>query len=110
MTFTEDCDFTNVRGAHVHGRANTEAFHAQVFATIFKDSHQTAHIRSIRFLTPDTAAVDVDWQMTEAGNPDGSPGPERRGLLDWVMSRHADGSWLIEVMHNTELTQFPSST
>ncbi|HLW80894.1 MAG TPA: SgcJ/EcaC family oxidoreductase [Candidatus Acidoferrales bacterium] len=66
MTFTEDADFTNVAGVHAHGRANVETFHARVFATLFKDSHQTAQIRSIRFLTPHLATVDVDWQMTGA--------------------------------------------
>ncbi|MGB7022751.1 MAG: SgcJ/EcaC family oxidoreductase [Candidatus Acidiferrales bacterium] len=110
MTFTEDADFTNVAGMHARGRANVEKFHAPVFATIFKDSHQTAQIRSIRFLTPDLAAVDVDWQMTGATFQDGSPQPSRKGLLNWVMAKQADRSWLIEVMHNTELTDRPAIT
>lgn len=109
-TFTEDCDFTNVIGVGAHGRADTEAFHAPVFATIFKNSHQTGKIRSIRFLTPDLAAVDVDWQMTGATTPDGRPRPPRRGLLNWVMARQSDGSWLIEIFHNTDLTQFPNAS
>lgn len=108
MTFTEDADFTNVAGTHARGRANVEAFHAPVFATIFKGSHQTAQIRSIRFLTPNLAAVDVDWQMTGATFQDGSPQPSLKGLLNWVMAKQTDGSWLIEVMHNTELTARPA--
>jgi len=109
MTFTEDADFTNVAGMHARGRANVEKFHAPVFATIFKDSHQTAQIRSIRFLTPELAAVDVDWQMTGATFQDGNPQPSRKGLLNWVMAKQADRSWLIEVMHNTELTDRPAT-
>ena len=104
MTFTDDCDFTNVHGVHVHGRAGTEALHARIFATVFKQSHQTAQIRSIRFLSPGLAAVDVDWQMTGSLYPNGKPRPERRGLVNWVMAKQSDGSWLIAVMHNTELT------
>jgi len=107
MTFTEESDFTNVRGTHAHGRNNVDSFHAAVFATIFKNSHQTAQVRSIRFLTPNLAAVDVDWQMTGTTSEDGSPRPERKGLLNWVMAKQGDGSWLIEVMHNTELTNAP---
>lgn len=103
MTFTEDADFTNVAGMHARGRANVETFHAPVFATRFKNSHQTAQIRSIRFLTPHLAAVDVEWQMTGAIFQDGRTQPERRGLLNWVMAKQNDGSWLIEVFHNTEL-------
>jgi uncharacterized protein (TIGR02246 family) len=104
MTFTEDADFTNVAGTHVHSRPAIEAFHAPMFAGIFKETHQTDTIRSIRFLTPTLAAVDVDWEMTGAKSPDGSPRPYRKGLLDFVMARQSDGSWLIEVMHNTDLT------
>ena len=107
LTFTEDADFTNVAGMHAHGRANVEAFHAPVFAGIFKESHQTGTIRSIRFLKPDLAAVDVDWEMTGAKSPDGTPRPYRKGLLDWVMARQSDGAWLIQIMHNTDLTDFP---
>jgi uncharacterized protein (TIGR02246 family) len=103
-TFTEDADFTNIAGAHAAGRSNVEAFHAPMFASIFEDSHQTATVRSIRFLKPDLAAVDVDWQMTGAKFPDGSPRPLRKGLVNWVMARQGDGSWLIEIMHNTDLT------
>lgn len=107
MTFTEDADFTNVAGMHGHGRANVETFHARIFATRFKKSHQTGQIRSIRFLTPHLAAVDVEWQMTGAIFADGRTQPERRGLLNWVMAKQSDGSWLIEVFHNTELTAGP---
>ncbi len=104
MTFTEDADFTNVAGVHAEGRARIESFHASVFAGIFKESHQTVQIRSIRFLTPALAAVDIDWEMIGAKSPDGAPRPPRKGLLSWVMARQSDGSWLIQVMHNTELT------
>ena len=108
-TFTPDADFTNVIGMHAHGRANVETFHATVFATVFNHSHQTAQIRNIRFLAPRLAAVDVDWQMTGATDRDGRPRSDRNGLLDWIMAKQPDGSWLIEIMHNTELTNAPAT-
>jgi uncharacterized protein (TIGR02246 family) len=107
MTFTEDADFTNVAGMHARGREAVKAFHLPIFATFFKDSHQTAQIRSIRFLSADLAAVDVDWQMTGAKSQ-WNPNSDRKGLLNWLMSRQRDGAWLIEVMHNTELTNLPA--
>jgi uncharacterized protein (TIGR02246 family) len=103
-TFTEDCDFTNVAGMHARGRAKVESFHAPLFLSIFKDSHQTAQIRSVRFLTPRLAEVDIDWQMTGARSRDGTPRPNRTGLLDWVLRKQPDGTWLVEIMHNTDLT------
>jgi len=108
MTFTEDADFTNVAGVHARGRANVESFHASRFSTNFKDSHQTAAIRSVRMLTPLLAAVDVEWEMTGAKAPDGASMPYRKGLLDWVMAKQKDGRWLVEVMHNTDLTSAPA--
>lgn len=103
MTFTEDADFTNVVGAQAQGRASIETFHAPAFAGIFSESHQTGKIRSIRFLRSDLASVDVDWEMTGAKAADGSVRPRRSGLLSWTMAKQPDGSWLIQVMHNTEL-------
>jgi uncharacterized protein (TIGR02246 family) len=101
--FTEDADFTNVVGQSAHGRAGIEAFHAPFFATIFKGSHLVAAIRSVRFLTADWAAVDVDCELTGAKAPDGSPRPFRKTLINCVMARQKDGSWLIEVLHNSEI-------
>jgi len=109
-TFTETADFTNVAGAHVRGRKNVEAFHTPVFAGIFKESHQSAKIRSIRFLNPGLAVVDIEWEMTGVKSPDGTSRPYRKGLLDWVMARQIDGNWLIEVMHNNDLTNYPTVT
>ena len=105
LTFTEDADFTNVQGVHAKGRANVESFHALSFAGVFKDSHLSANIRSVRMLTPGLAAVDIEWQMTGARAPDGSERPNRMGLLDWIMAKRSGGKWLIEVMHNTDLNK-----
>jgi uncharacterized protein (TIGR02246 family) len=103
MAFTEDADFTNVVGQTAHGRNAIEAFHAPFFATIFKDSHLVATVRGVRFLTADLAAVDVDCELTGAKAPDGSPLPFRKTLINCVMARQEDGSWLIEVLHNSEI-------
>jgi uncharacterized protein (TIGR02246 family) len=109
LTFASDADFTNALGVHVQGRPAVETLHAQVFAKIFKASHQTLQVRSVRLLTPEIAAVDIDWQMTGAVNPDGSSRPELRGLLSWVMQRQRDGSWLIAIFHNVPLRGYPAN-
>jgi uncharacterized protein (TIGR02246 family) len=105
MVFAEDADFTNVRGMRAHGRAAIEAFHAPLFATRFKDSHQEIDQIEVRFLQPDAAAVDAWWQMTGARTAQGQERSLRKGLLNLVVMREHD-RWSIVVMHNTEL---PSS-
>jgi uncharacterized protein (TIGR02246 family) len=101
--FAEDADFTNVRGDSAHGRKAVEDFHAPVFATRFKNTHQTADDIKIRFLSADIASADIRWEMTGALEIDGTPIPIRKGLLNWVVSSHGD-RWLITVMHNQEFT------
>jgi uncharacterized protein (TIGR02246 family) len=102
-TFAEDADFTNVAGVGAHGRHAVEDFHAPGFATRFKNTHQTARDVKIRFITPSIASVDVQWEMTDALETDGTPIPVRKGLLNWIATKQGD-RWLITVMHNQELT------
>jgi uncharacterized protein (TIGR02246 family) len=105
--FTEDADFTNVRGEQASGRKAVEDMHAPLFiGVVFKDSRLTGELRSVRFLKPDVAVADVDWEMTGAGGPGGVARPPRKGLLDWVLVK-TSGSWLIVVMHNTEFNSQP---
>ena len=98
--FSQDADFTNVRGMGATGRAKIEAFHAPVFATIFSKSHQEYTDIKTRFLRPDVAAVDVRWKMTGAMDPQGNL-RDRDGLLNFVMEKNA-GRWEIVVLHNLE--------
>jgi uncharacterized protein (TIGR02246 family) len=101
--FAPDADFTNVRGMSVSGRENIEHFHAQAFQKVFMQSHQTAETKKIRFLKPDIAVVDVQWEMTGALAPDGTPRSVRNGLLALVFTRVGE-NWLIAIMHNLDLT------
>ena len=105
--FAEDSDFTNVRGVGARGRANIEEFHAQVFATMFKNSVQKYTDIKIRFIRPDVAAVDVRWEMTGSTDPHGNPWPDRKGLLNFVMTKDS-GKWEIKVMHNLDLSPPPA--
>ena len=106
--FSEDADFTNVRGMGASGRSNIEQFHAPVFATIFKNSHQKYTGIKTRFIRPDVAAVDVHWEMTGATDQAGIPVPLRQGLLNFVMAK-SQGKWQIVVMHNMDLAASPQA-
>ncbi|MGP8270850.1 MAG: SgcJ/EcaC family oxidoreductase [Terracidiphilus sp.] len=106
LVFSPDADVTNWRGTVVSGRSGVEQMHAPVFATIFRNSHQKYTEIKTRFIRPDVAAVDVNWEMTGATDPVGNPRPARQGLLSFVMAK-SKGEWQVVVMHNLDLTALP---
>jgi len=110
LTYTEDCDFVNNFGTLTHGRAGMETTFGPFMTGAYSATHQTGSVRTVRFLKPDVAAVDVDWEMTGAKNQDGSVRPTRKGLHSLIMTKQGDGSWLIAVMHVHEFTATPPIT
>jgi uncharacterized protein (TIGR02246 family) len=110
MTYAEDCDFVNNFGDVTHGRAGMEATFGPFMTGVYSATNQTGKVRSIRFLKPDVAAVDVDWEMTGAKNQDGTVRPTRKGIHSLVMTKQTDGSWLIAIMHVHEFTATPRIT
>jgi len=110
MTYTEDCDFVNNFGTLTHGRAGMEATFGPFMTGVYSETRQTGKVRTVRFLKPDVATVDVDWEMTGAKNPDGTPRPTRKGIHSLIMTKQSDGSWLIAVMHVHEFTNTPQLT
>lgn len=101
MTFAEDADFTNMRGNHSHGRADIEKRFAALFHGILKDALLTDTVRSIRFFTPDLAAVDADTVITGTKAADGSEIPPRKGLMI-VLANKQNSRWLIGTFHESE--------
>ena len=109
LLYAEDCDFVNNFGDVTHGRGAFEKTFSAFMAGPYSATVQSGTIRSVRFLKPDVAAVDVDWEMTGAKNPDGSVRPTRKGIHSLVMTKQS-GAWLITVMHVHEFTSTPRIT
>jgi uncharacterized protein (TIGR02246 family) len=99
--FAEEGDFTNMRGASRHGRKDIEQNYGNLFAGGLKSSHRTDTVKNVRFLTPEIAQVDADWEMAGTKAADGSDNPTRKGYLDWVVAK-VNGQWLIVVFHESE--------
>jgi len=101
MTFAADADFTNMRGIHSNGRADIEKWFSGLFTGNLKDSVRTDTVRSIRYFSPDLAAVDLDTVITGTKAADGSVGPARKGLMAVVMVKE-NGHWFIGTFHESE--------
>ena len=105
MTFTEDADFTNMRGVHNHGRKEIEAHLEMIFAGALGSARRTDTVRNIRFFSPELAEVDADTVISGTKAADGSEGPPRKGLMVTTMTKK-DGRWFISVFHEVE---FPAA-
>ena len=101
MPFAEDGDFTNVTGLYLHGRKDFEARFTELFASRLKSAHRTAAVRHIRFITPDVAAGDAEWELVGSKASDGSENPVRKGLFHFVMTRQ-NGNWVFIVFQESE--------
>ncbi|MDP9104909.1 MAG: SgcJ/EcaC family oxidoreductase [Candidatus Eremiobacteraeota bacterium] len=101
QTYTPDGALTNVFGVKAEGRDNIETLVGAAFAHAFGASHQTLDDRTVRFLTPAMASVDLHWSLTGATVP-GWPALQH-GLQTWIVTQQPDGSWLIAVLHNQTL-------
>jgi uncharacterized protein (TIGR02246 family) len=101
MTFAEDADFTNMRGAHDHGRKAIEAHLASLFAGNLKLARRTDIVRNIRYLNSNVAEVDADTVINGTLAANGSESPPRSGLMVATMTKQ-NGRWFISVFHEVE--------
>jgi uncharacterized protein (TIGR02246 family) len=95
MHYVEDGEFTSVKGEVSHGRKELEDHYTTIFTTFLKNAHTTDTVRSIRFVGPDLASVDLDWLVNEPSAPNGVL---RKGLLTWVLTKR-NGQWMVLVYH-----------
>ena len=100
MRYVEDGDFSSTTAIDSHGWKDLEEHYASIFTTFLKNAQRKDTVRSIRFLTPEIASVDIDWQMTGAKTRDGQDVPFRKGLLTWIVTKHG-GDWLITIYHES---------
>jgi uncharacterized protein (TIGR02246 family) len=98
--YVEDGDFSSTTGVPSHGAKELESHYNEIFTTFLKDAHRTDTVRSIRFLTPEIASVDIDWEMTGAKTRDGKDIAVRKGLLTWVVTKHG-AKWMITIYHES---------
>jgi len=99
--FADEGDFTNMRGTSKHGRKDIEQNYGNLMNGGLKAAHRTDTVKNVKFITPDVAEMDADWEMTGTKAADGSDNPPRKGGLDWVVQK-INGKWLIVVFHESE--------
>lgn len=97
--FATDADYVVVNGMSIKGREEIDKGHTQIFTTIYKESHNTATIKNVRFLRPDVAIVHVEWNLEFKA---GGETRKARAINTMVMTKDG-GKWSIAAFHNTPI-------
>ena len=101
MSLADDVEWVNWRGEAVHTRKEVEDVHTELFAGLYKNTHRTDTVKSIRYLTPELVSVENYWSMTGAKKRDGSDWPYREGYVNYLMAKR-NGRWVIIISHTAD--------
>ena len=103
--FAEDANFIHLFGGQLDGRTAIEASHRAIFDTIYKGSHASFNLQSIRFVRPDVAVVFTRARV------DFKEGYEKRELeaRPTMIAAKEHGKWQIVAFQNTKVTEVPAA-
>jgi uncharacterized protein (TIGR02246 family) len=99
--FAEDADYVIVNGKRIKGREMIASGHQGIFDTVYKNSHNTGTIQSIRFVREDVAIVHSQWHLKFR---EGDTEREGTAMNTMVMTKEK-GQWSIIAFHNTPIVQ-----
>jgi uncharacterized protein (TIGR02246 family) len=100
-SLADDVEWVNWRGEPLGTRQAVEDEHAKLFADLYKNTHRTDMVKTIRYINPQLAAVDDYWTMTGARKRDGSDWPYRAGYSNFLMAKRG-GRWIVIVSHTAD--------
>jgi uncharacterized protein (TIGR02246 family) len=101
--FAEDANFIHIFGGQLDGRSAIEAAHQNIFETIYRGSHASFVLRSIRFLRPDVAVV---FARAHVKFKEGNEAREIETRPTFVVLKEQD-RWQIVAFQNTKISEVP---
>ena len=108
-SLADDVEWVNWRGEPLGTRQAVEDEHAKLFADLYKNTHRTDTVKTVRYLSPELAVVDDYWTMTGARKRDGSDWPYRAGYSNMVMAKR-NGRWIVIVSHTADFNATAPTT
>jgi uncharacterized protein (TIGR02246 family) len=103
--FAEDANFIQIFGGQLDGRTAIEAAHRVIFNTIYRGSHASFMLRSIRFVRPDVAIVFARAHVKFKENNETREIETRPTLI--VVKEQA--KWQIVAFQNTKISEVPTA-
>jgi uncharacterized protein (TIGR02246 family) len=95
--FAEDADYVIINGGRIKGRNAIEAGHQRIFATIYKNSHISSSVQSVRFLSDAIAIAHIEWHLKHF---EGAVAREGKAMNSIVVAKE-NGKWSIVAFQNT---------
>lgn len=102
--FAPDGDFINPTGTYARGPAAIQAFYAAAFAAGYAGSRGSFHLVAARRLAPGVVAVDGDFSISGARNPNGAARESEGGIASAVLVRR-QGVWRVALLREQEGAQ-----
>src|SRR5262245_37856287 len=103
--FAEDANFIHIFGGQLDGRTTIEAAHRVIFNTIYRGSHASFVLRSIRFVRPDVAVVFARAHVKFKENNEPREIETRPTLI--VVKEQAN--WQVVAFQNTRISEVPTA-
>jgi len=103
--FKEDASFIQIYGGQLDGREAIEASHRCIFDTIYRGSHASFTLRSIRFLRPDAAIV---FTCARLQFHDGIEACAMESRPTMIVVKEK-GLWRIAALQNTRVSEMPAA-
>jgi uncharacterized protein (TIGR02246 family) len=100
-SLADDVQWVSWRGEVSSSRKKVEDEHTVLFANLYKNTHRTDTVKSIRYLTPELASVDDFWTMTGAKTRAGEDWPYRAGYVNFLVAKR-DGRWIVIAGHTAD--------
>ena len=104
--FGAESGFTNILGMHFSDRSANQARHAELFATIFADSHLVATVLKVRRVGERAAVGELEFRLVgytrlPPGVEETEPGELRTRLI--TVLEYRDGRWQVVAAQNTAI-------
>lgn len=103
--FAEDATFIHIFGGQLDGRTAIEAAHRNIFETIYRGSHASFVLRSMRFLRPDVVVV---FTRAQVKFKEGDKAREIETRPTLVVVKEQD-KWQIVAFQNTKVSEVPAA-
>lgn len=103
--FVEDANFIQIFGGQLDGRTAIEASHRVIFNTIYRGSHASFTLRSVRFLRPDIAIV---FARAHVQFKEGSETREIETRPTLIVVKE-EAKWQIVAFQNTKISEVPTA-